>query len=65
MHYTLKHGDWLNIAKTELSLLSAQCLGNKQIDSLDELNFTIGQWEKIVAKNKLVSTGNSLQRISE
>ncbi|WP_408606387.1 transposase [Anaerocolumna jejuensis] len=27
MHYTPKHGSWLNIAETELSSLSIQCLG--------------------------------------
>ena len=46
MHYTPKHGSWLNIAETELSSLSIQCLGNRRIDSLEELNFTISQWEK-------------------
>lgn len=46
MHYTPKHGSWLNIAETELSSLSIQCLGNRRIDSLEELNFTINQWEK-------------------
>lgn len=46
MHYTPKHGNWLNIAETELSSLSIQCLGNRRIDSLEELNFTISQCEK-------------------
>lgn len=31
-HYTPKHGSWLNIAETELSSLSMQCLGNQRID---------------------------------
>jgi hypothetical protein len=45
MHYTPKHGSWLNIAETELSSLSIQCLGKRRIDTLDELNFTIANWE--------------------
>ncbi len=37
-HYTPKHGSWLNIAETELSSLSLQCLGNQRINSIDDLN---------------------------
>lgn len=46
MHYTPKHGGWLNIAETELSSLSIQCLGNRRIDELDELNFVMAEWER-------------------
>ncbi len=46
MHYTPKHGSWLNIAETELSALTIQCLGNRRIHSLEELNSTISDWEK-------------------
>lgn len=46
MHYTPKHGSWLNIAETELSALAMQCLGNRRIRSLEELNNTISDWEK-------------------
>lgn len=46
MHYTPKHGSWLNIAETELSALTMQCLGNRRIHSLEELNGTISDWEK-------------------
>jgi len=46
MHYTPKHGSWLNIAETELSALTIQCLGNRRIRSLEELNSTISDWER-------------------
>jgi hypothetical protein len=29
LHYTPKHGSWLNIAECELSVLTRQCLGNR------------------------------------
>lgn len=45
MHYTPKHGSWLNIAETELSSLTIQCLGNRRINSLEELNSIISAWE--------------------
>jgi transposase len=44
-HYTPKHGSWLNIAETELSSLSLQCLGNQRINSIDELNEILSFWE--------------------
>lgn len=65
MHYTPKHGSWLNIAEPELSSLNIQCLGNRRITSLDELNFTISQWEKTVTKNKSMSIGSSLLKMRE
>jgi len=44
-HYTPKHGSWLNIAETELSSLSLQCLGNKRISTIVELNDILAAWE--------------------
>ena len=44
-HYTPKHGSWLNIAETELSSLSLQCLGNQRINSIDDLNIALSAWE--------------------
>lgn len=44
-HYTPKHGSWLNIAETELSSLSIQCLGNQRINHIEELNEIITAWE--------------------
>jgi len=43
IHYTPKHGSWLNIAEIELSFLSRQCL-NKRIDILDALNDDMSAW---------------------
>ena len=44
-HYTPKHGSWLNIAETELSSLSTQCLGKQRISNVDELNEILSAWE--------------------
>ena len=35
IHYTPKHGSWLNIAEVELSLISRQCL-DKRIETLNK-----------------------------
>jgi hypothetical protein len=36
IHYTPKHGSWLNIAEIELSVMSSQCL-DRRIATLDAL----------------------------
>jgi hypothetical protein len=44
IHYTPKHGSWLNIAECELSSLGRQCLGKRRISSLDVLNDELCSW---------------------
>jgi hypothetical protein len=44
IHYTPKHGSWLNIAECELSALSRQSL-KKRIDDLDKLNDALAVWQ--------------------
>lgn len=45
LHYTPKHGSWLNIAEIELSALATQCLGNRRIPGIEELNKELLVWE--------------------
>jgi len=44
IHFTPKHGSWLNIAEVELSALAAQCLGRRRIPCLNELNGELAAW---------------------
>ena len=44
IHYTPKHGSWLNIAECELSALGRQCLGKRRIPDLETLNDELGSW---------------------
>lgn len=46
IHYTPKHGSWLNIAENELSVVTQQCL-NRRISSIETLNTQLYAWEKI------------------
>ena len=34
MHFTPKHGSWLNIAEIELSAMAVQCLGKRRMIAL-------------------------------
>jgi len=46
IHYTPKHGSWLNIAEIELSALGRQCLGTRRIDTLEKLNAELAAWQQ-------------------
>ena len=43
-HYTPKHGSWLNMAETELAVLSSQCL-NRRIPNEETLHREATAWQ--------------------
>ena len=43
IHYTPKHGSWLNIAEIELSVLNSQCL-DRRIPEPEELQQEVATW---------------------
>jgi len=45
IHHTPKHGSWLNMAETELSILSRQCL-DRRLDSRELLTSEVAVWEQ-------------------
>ncbi len=45
IHYTPKHGSWLNIAEIELSVLKGQCL-DRRIPDMTAMHNHIAAWEK-------------------
>lgn len=44
IHYTPKHGSWLDIAEIELSVLARQCL-HQRISSISELRQILSSWQ--------------------
>lgn len=44
IHYTPKHGSWLNIAEIELSVMTMQCL-NRRISDIETLQYELFAWE--------------------
>jgi hypothetical protein len=44
IHYTPKHGSWLDIAELELSALAIQCLGGRRIPDINTLNAELAAW---------------------
>jgi hypothetical protein len=45
IHYTPKHGSWLNMAEIELSVLAGQCL-NRRIETREELERAVAAWQE-------------------
>ena len=44
IHYTPKHGSWLNIAEIELNAMTRQCL-DRRIEDIDILRPELAIWE--------------------
>ena len=44
IHYTPKHGSWLNMAEIELNVLTRQCL-SRRIETIEKLRTEIAAWE--------------------
>ena len=52
VHYTPKHGSWLNQAEIEISLLSRQCLGKRRIGNLTALQHEVRAWKRLLNRNR-------------
>jgi transposase len=52
VHYTPKHGSWLNQAEIEVSLLSRQCLGQRRIGDLPALCGEVHAWERRINRDR-------------
>jgi len=44
IHYTPKHGSWLDMAEIELNVMSRQCL-SRRIADINELRQELAAWE--------------------
>ena len=53
VHYTPKHGSWLNMAEIEIGLMTRRCL-NRRIGTFEEIKEEVAAYE--VTKNKAANT---------
>jgi transposase len=53
VHYTPKHGSWLNQAEIEISLFSRQCLGQRRIPSLGGLRREAQAWNRRMNRDRV------------
>jgi DDE superfamily endonuclease len=43
-HYTPKHGSWLNMAESEISIMNSQCL-DRRLESVSQIAAEVAPWE--------------------
>ena len=55
IHYTPKHGSWLDIAEIELNVMTRQCL-SRRIENIDILRSELSIWEQ--ERNSIQATVN-------
>ena len=53
VHYTPKHGSWLNQAEIEISLFARQCLGRRRIPSLQQLQQEARAWNRNMNRDRV------------
>jgi hypothetical protein len=51
IHYTPKHGSWLNQAEIEIGIFSRQCLGSRRIPDLETLRRESRAWNRRVNRD--------------
>ncbi|MCW5808573.1 MAG: IS630 family transposase [Deltaproteobacteria bacterium] len=54
VHYTPKHGSWLNAAEMEASLVGRQCLGTRRIPDLATLREQVNAWRTEASRAGMV-----------
>lgn len=53
VHYTPKHGSWLNQAEIAIGMYSRQCLGDGRIGTFENLKFQTKAWNKRTNKKEI------------
>jgi hypothetical protein len=53
MHYTPKHGSWLNQAEIEIGIFNRQCLGKRRIADLKTLRREACAWNRRMNRNRV------------
>ena len=62
VHYTPKHGSWLNQAEIEIGMFSRQCLGNRRIPDLATLCRESRAWNRRVNRARIKINWNFNRR---
>jgi hypothetical protein len=57
VHYTPKHGSWLNQAEIEIGMFARQCLGKRRIPSLKTLRRETRVWNRRMNRNRVKLNG--------
>ncbi len=52
LHFTPKHGSWLNAAEMEVSLVVRECLGRRRIGSIAVLRSEVAAWNRAADRRR-------------
>ena len=52
VHFTPKHGSWLNQAEIEISMLSNECLGGHRYGDLGTLRSHVAAWRRAANRDR-------------
>ena len=58
VHYTPKHGSWLNQAELEIGLFARQCLGKRRIPDLSTLRSEAAAWNRQINRRRTLINWN-------
>ena len=53
IHYTPKHGSWLNQAEIEIGIFARQCLGTRRIPDLKTLRREVKAWNRRMNRDRI------------
>ena len=54
VHYTPRHGSWLNQAEIEIGLFARQCLGKRRMPNLQHLQRESKAWNRRMNRDKVI-----------
>lgn len=54
VHYTPKHGSWLNQAEIAIGMYARQCLGHSRIGDIETLRKKTNAWNKIINRKNVI-----------
>jgi transposase len=54
IHYTPKHGSWLNMAEISINMLSRQCYGRTRIPDINTLRDKTKKWNKYINSKRTI-----------
>ena len=52
VHFTPKHGSWLNQAEIEISMVSNESLGRRRFGDIDALRRHVGAWQRAANRDR-------------
>lgn len=62
VHYTPKHGSWLNQAEIAIGMVARECLGKRRLGTIDRLASETGAWRQQANRDRRVITWRFTRR---